>query len=292
VKEIYIRTMQGIGDTFWCFQKLLPYFDKINPIVLVDKHCKDMDPRGVVRRAESWLPLFPGCGKVSYEFADVNDEYLRIAGTTYSIQDLIDGYENGQRTFDYAMNNPLERGVMIEDVDPHHEIYYNLDVKNTPCPRAFEGSDYFVFYASGATGSKDVQKATGAWTLTKWKKLLEEAFQRMKLPCIFVGASYDSEVLHELKAYADMSGHKSHIYINSYPANVIWLLKNAKFYIGYQSGLSIMAENQLTPQIELIFNHYDLMPETWARPDGRKSRHNGFIFDTPFEEVAEAIPVF
>ena len=87
----------------------------------------------------------------------------------------------------------------------------------------------------------------------------------IKYPIILIGANYDSKNLtiagNKLKEY----GYTISFYIENPFENIIYIIKNAKYFIGYQSGLSIIADNYDIPQTMLYFNYLDNLMYAWAK---------------------------
>lgn len=68
IKTITIKTVQGVGDVFWVYQKLSPYFDKINFIIcVINLDCP------VQKRVLPFLKLLPKVDNFKLEL--VTSEY-------------------------------------------------------------------------------------------------------------------------------------------------------------------------------------------------------------------------
>lgn len=286
LREITIETPPGIGDIFWCWRKLAPHFDLINCCILVPGENRNMDRNHLARRAERWIPLFPKAGKVSFRYS-LQGDHRRCTREHFCLSTLLKQYEEGRRTFLYGVNGPIERGTPLEELDD--EICAtNLRIKSEPC---YTPNDYYIFYCSGYTNNHNNMKGpNGTWPVHKWLEFLDATHKKLGGTAVFMGATYDVGILKAFEEHALKSCIPFHTYRNEEPAKVIHVIKNAKFFIGYQSGLNVLADNEQVPQIELIFNKLRDIPYMWAIPEGRGSLYNGMNFDTPLEKILSFIP--
>ena len=116
-----------------------------------------------------------------------------------------------------------------------------------------------------------------------------DSYDKLQMPVYFVGAKYDIPMIQRFANRATELGIPHHCFVQPNPANLVYIIKDAKKWIGYQSGLGVIAENYNVPQVELIFNQYEKMNHTWAKKANRNTVHKGFIFEVPYEIVLEAV---
>lgn len=62
--------------------------------------------------------------------------------------------------------------------------------------------------------------------------------------------------------------------------NIIYVIKNAQYFVGYQSGLSILADNYNIPQTMLYFNFLGDVMYSWPKNENIKNNiYNSFKFE-------------
>ncbi len=285
IKDITINTPQGIGDIFWCYQKLSPYFDRININILI------MHTDVVQVRAKDWLRLLPKVGDINLKTVKQN-YYDQVIGKHWPMAEVLSLREAGNWEIDYAVNKPLEDGVRLEDIDPEYKVEWNVPIEITPCPREFEGENYICLYISGGTKNPDVIRDCKVWMPFQWAKLILGLYQRFKwtYPIILIGASYDRQIAEGMARCFPVHGIRTHCYIDSYPANVLYLIQQSKLFIGYQSGLNILADNMNVKQIMMYFPRLDAMRNSWPKKDHLNTLHFPCLFSSTAEEVVASLP--
>ena len=241
---------------------------------------------GIQRRAENWIPLIEKGGQVSFRYSSKGD-HNKVCHGYFPMEKLLEEYEDGKRTFLYGVNYPLEQGIPLEEVDSERCAGY-LEVESEEFSLPFP--EYFIFYVSGSTDNQSCMRRNGTWSIEKWIELLQQCLIRLKCPPIFLGATYDVHVVRALSEWCKENCHPYHDFVNMEPPKVMHVIKNACFFVGYQSGLNVLADNEGIPQVELIFNKLRDMPYSWANPEGRGTLYNGFHFSTPMSKVLEYVP--
>jgi ADP-heptose:LPS heptosyltransferase len=266
-EAITVRTAQGLGDIYWVYQKFEPYFKKINIEICV------LDFDIVSRRSEDWLKLFPHVQHVGYHLV-TSEEYQKLASSKPLMKDVFTQWDAGANVVDYCPNTWLEQGTRIEDID---EFDVQIDVPIAVEPFDLPFSEYVTLYVSGSTKAHGAV-IQGAWSVDEWVAFVEELYSRysIELPLIIIGAEFDREVMLEVKQR--FAHRKTHMFVQSPPAKVMHVLANTTLFIGYQSGLNIMADALDRPQIMLNFNYLEPMCYTWCRKENIATKFHAFIF--------------
>lgn len=120
--------------------------------------------------------------------------------------------------------------------------------------------EYIVLYISG-------NKISQEWQPETYAELINNTFKKynVEYPIILIGVEYDKEHLNLASIKLSEYGYKFIFFIEKPFENVIYVIKNAKYFIGYQSGLSILADNYDIPQTMLYFNFLDNLMYSWPK---------------------------
>lgn len=277
MREITLNVPQGIGDVFWCYQKFSPFFDKINWNVCVISNSVGMN---VQQRTAGWTDLLPKSGDTN--FITVSDKrYHDVAQLHYHAADIIKKPMPGP--FDFSCNKLLEEGVRLEAIDPGLPLELDVPVRDAYAPLPY--IDYIVLYVSGC-------RHPHVWQPHQWIDLVRNIYQRYKwsFPIVLIGANYDRENVADIDKRLTNAGFPHVMYIDSYPANVTYIIKNARFFIGFQSGLSILADNYNVPQLMMYLEI--LKPVLWAWPKKQnieRGVYNASLFSKSPTEVANSL---
>jgi len=285
-KIITLNVCQGIGDIIWVYQKFSPYFDRINFNICT---IPNGDPK-IQTRAENFLYLLPKVGYISYKEL-LHHQYERLCHKKFPIDAIIKRWARGKRLFDYGCNYPLEKGIRIEDIDSKYPISYNLGFNFKPFAPLVR-KKYIVVYISGSTENPAVIEQ-GAWDLNKWMQFVEGFYLRYdsKRPIVLIGASYDQKIQNEFSTMLWDKGIKNELYIDLDPAHVIYIIKNAQAYVGYQSGLSILADLFDVKQVMLYYSWLEKLMYAWPKNKNIKcKRYNAFLWNTPVECIINQLP--
>lgn len=271
-REITITTCQGVGDTFWCYQLLSPHYDRIHfTVALVE------GGRGkVANRAEPWLRLLPKCGRVTTRTV-TDAEYQRLAHGDWPFP------PKGRGEAWYAVNAALERGERLESLGKVEETV-PLPVE----PHALPWGDepYWCVYVSGSTARPEVVRDVGVWTLDQWEAFLHGLAAKGTLPrnLLILGANYDAQAEYDLAGRC--REFRTETAIDLPPAKVLGLLKGCRFFVGYQSGLNILADQLDVRKLMLYFPALKAMPRGWPKQKNLDNgTHRYAFFDQSPEEV-------
>lgn len=269
-REITLNVPQGIGDIFWAYQKIAPSVETIHLNIL----CTVADCP-VQRRALDWIVLWPQIGRVAMTV--VSDErYEAIAHARYDLGAILRANDDGPAEFDYSCNGPLEEGIRLEAIDPE-PVEWGVPIATTACklPRP-------QFIAGYVTG----HRAAGTWELQDWATLFSRVARALSLPVVLIGAEYDRAALDVCGAMLGTLGIDAAIACDWPPGRVLHLLRAARLFIGYQSGLNVLADNMDVRQLMVYFDHLELMQNAWCKPRNIRSRFFSALFREGIETAA------
>jgi ADP-heptose:LPS heptosyltransferase len=286
MKIINLKVPQGVGDIFWIYQKFAPYFDKIN-FHIGRVPCND---NKIATRAISFLKLLPKTGDVQ-NCAMSDKEYTKMIETEYKIEKILADYEKGIDTFLYACNKPLEKGTRIEKIDENHLIEKNVEIKCDYAPLKYNEKKYVCVYISGTEKNNHSLKVN-EWGFENWVKFIRLFYAKysLKCPIIFVGASYDKETMNMMENKLKAFSIQSHSYCDSFAGNVTYIIKNSICFIGFQSGLNILADNLDTKQIMMYFPFLEKMQYAWAKQENiDNNTYNSCMFNQKPEDVVSKL---
>lgn len=274
---ITINVPQGVGDIFWCYQKLSPYFDVININILVTTTVNKIQ-----MRAKDWLALLPKIGRVVAKPISCQ-EYDRIISSAYPLKTVL----RTRRHANYSCNSMLENGVRLENIDPLSLVAWSVPTRIEKLP--LEHQDFLCLYVSGDVKNPTSIRNKIVWEEDVWVQFMQLLYNKhnLNLPIYMIGASYDQAVTESIKAKLNDLGMLTRSFIDLPPANVLYLMKQSKLFIGYQSGLNIMADNLDIPQLMLYFPFLEKMQYTWCKKDNIGKRFQANLFSKSPEEVVE-----
>jgi hypothetical protein len=245
----------------------------------------------IQNRATDFLRLLPKVDNIIPRQVS-SEEYDEIAHTHFPIKYILDNFNDGcQGPYNYACNHPLEQGIRIEDIDPGYEYEETVNIRCEPCPLVFQPGEYVTAYAAGGTAQVALNNM-GVWTVDEWFDFIKSFYDKydLKAPLLLIGASYDKDVLLNLEYKLRKADFKVHTYIDAWSANVTYILKNSICFLGYQSGLNILADNLDTPQVMLYFPFLDKMLYTWCKKGNiDNGKFNADIFTTKPQQVVDKL---
>jgi ADP-heptose:LPS heptosyltransferase len=248
----------GLGDIHWCLLRLQPAFSDLHITIA---HTT-VSPEA--HRSVSWLTdCYPCVSKVSTQL--VNTEAYNELLSHWQLPNL---KQYPTLRHPYAVNLPLERGVKLAEIDDH-EVNWDIEVttKNVPLPY----HKYIALYVSRAA----------PWKAAQWAELANST----NLPVLLLGANWDH---HEIKAVTEHLRNSYCVWLGRPPQEVLWGLQNASLFIGYQSGLNILADRLRTKQVMIYFMHLRKMIGTWNDPR-YLDLHKDFCFFDPWEEILNSV---
>lgn len=275
MKEITIYTAQGIGDIFWVYQKLYNYFDFINFKILAIAN------DAVQHRAISFVSQWHKVKSVEYVYVS-EARYHNELKVFKKMNDIV----NTQNQY-YCINNWLESGVRIEEIDSY-EVAQNI-----PMPTldpVFEFSKYNLFYCSGAVN----KSLDWLWDDNKWFELISLYYEKTnsQLPLVFIGAEYDKDMLFNIREkFVQKFGYKTNVLIQHHQEYVLGVIKHAEFFINFQSGLSVLADNLNTKQLMIYFPFLEKMLYTWCKKEHIKTKFQANLFSSSPKDIIQNLIV-
>jgi hypothetical protein len=269
--EITLNVCQGIGDIMWVYQKFCWHFRKINFNIMTVGNADTIQTR-----AKEFLKIFPQVGKVE-TISVTGNCYEKTANTYCPMSDI---FKSDLKTFDYACNHPLEQGIRIEDIDPY-ACASSISVPFIP----YIKKDYVLAYVSGST--KNSAKH-GSWELCDWFDFISLFYEKFNIttPLVLIGANYDREVQTELSKMLIKNKIESSVHIDLEPKTVTGIIKNAKIFLAYQSGLSILADMLDTKQVMLYYHWLEKLMYSWCKKDHIDSIYQPFLWSDPAKIVS------
>lgn len=267
--ELTVNVCQGVGDTFWTYQKLAPYHDRINFNVCLVNGKDDK----VHVRALEWLRLLPKVGTV--QTVSVPDaRYRQLAESEFELP-LTAG------VYDYAVNGPLERGVRLDEIDPLTSIAETVELPTEQIRDVDLSEPYLLLYVSGATLDEVAAKKESLWDVNQWVAFARRFMEATGLTRVIVnGAGYDEAVTRPL---AKRLGGQATIDLRA--GQVLTLIKNCSWFLGYQSGLSVMADQFDRHQLMIYFPRYKKLMNSWPKRRNIGVRYFADTFDRTPDEI-------
>lgn len=258
VREITVDTVQGIGDLIWVYRKLSPLYERINLNVLV------IQPDPVQTRAREFLGTLDRIGMVYFKTV-TPEMYGRVARGLHKI-------EEAAATGEYAVNAWMEQGIHLDAIDDS-PVSWDINLKL----QSLEGvpKDYFLLYVSGSSHNSTFYQMRSA----QWAELAIKISRLLVVgECILVGAAYDKSKLIEIK---NMIGSrvKARVITDYSIQQTTSLIAGAQYFMAYQSGLAIIAEEVGTPTLMIYYPENTAMMAAWIR---RENLLRGLIKSTVF----------
>lgn len=258
MKEITIDTVQGIGDLVWVYRKLAPLYDRINLNVLVIKEDT------VQMRAKDFLSTLDKVGTVTFKVV-TPEEYGRVARGLYTVDEAAASGE-------YCVNAWLERGIHLDAID-ESPVLWDVNLKHQPVDGV--PKDYFLLYVSGTSHNFKFYQMRSAM----WAELAIKISRLLRVQdCLLVGAPYDKAKLTEIKTLIG-NRLKARVMAETNIQQATSLIAGAQYFMAYQSGLCIIAEEVGTPTLMVYYPENAAMAAAWIR---RENLLRGLIKNVMF----------
>jgi hypothetical protein len=268
-------TEQGVGDSFWTYQKIAPFYKEINFILGGGENNR------LQRRAEGMLKLLPKVESVTFQVVD-GQKYNEMATAKKKVKDFLD---QGLDYYEYSVSQYYREGIRIEEIEPGMPLAWNVPL---PTEKVDTFDQYISLTASGlGTGTRpDVwspQKYINLINLFKIKYGMPKDF-----PVVVLGASFDEWLVKVFASLLNRDKVPNQIFVDHPFKDVFYLLKNSTFFFGYQSGLNLLADNMNVPQLMIWFNELGRIPFTFAkRSNIAKGVYNATFFSRDLQEIVD-----
>jgi hypothetical protein len=241
-KSVTCVTEQGIGDTFWAYQKLAPFYRGINFILGIGA----IDVRQC--RANEMVKLLPKVSSVTYQIVD-HYKYQEIGTMKKSLKPFLD-----QRLefYEYSVTQYIRDGVRIDDIDPGLPIAWDVPLPLEKVDLPFRNYIGLTASGPGTADRKDVWRPDRYIELIK---LIKATYGMPKdFPVVIFGASYDKWIIEEFESRLEKDKVPHASFIDFSWEKIFYLLKHCTFFLGFNSGLHVLADNLDVPQLMIIFD--------------------------------------
>jgi hypothetical protein len=265
-KSVTINTVQGIGDIFWVYQKLAPHVDVLNLNILCPWR-----PSALQERSRDFCAMLPKVGAFRYVRTDLA-YYNRVASARLAIASVL----GSAGVVDYAVNGPLEQGVGLREIDPDYGIEEFVDLG---LPESVERGDFLCAFVAGEQNSR-------CWTEQRWVDAIGKIADRIGTKRIaLVGAEWDKVVQDGIGKKLVGLGYAvaNHVGALSIDASID-VIRRARFFVGYQSGLNVLADNYDVPQLMVYYPILQPMMFTWCKRENMNGNFRAMTFDRDVDE--------
>jgi len=275
----------GVGDSCWALFKIQAIRDKLDPGGTIDVSLVGSSGQ-VDSRAIDFVKRFSFVNSVNMKAYEIhNKRFYRKDGCYDYIEDGM--YEfDGDKYCVLIPNEPLERGVRLEEWLPQYPINWNIfkQFRISPDELDFavqlknEIGPYAVFYPGPLHGNTiDGHNRNGLWKPEDWIELGKRIHEEFGLEIVTVGAVYDAS--YYSVCLKSMVSDYWHNLIGKTNLGQLWAVTGqSKFLISYQAGVGIIATylgtptgifwrpngDSISPNVYLSFN--EKMASAWVPP--------------------------
>jgi hypothetical protein len=283
MSALALTVPQGIGDIVWVWQKAagLPGVDSIAFRVIETEGA----PTITSRRADAVIRQLPMVADVDYLAVD---RYPRWTAALTQMAEVLPDAAAGRHP-GWAANPWLENGFNLEVIDPTLPVRWDLGVEPRPVDGLTAGR-YLALYVSGDT-ARHATLYEAIWPVEKWATLADRVCYNAgvgtTLPVVLVGAAYDYPILQAVGDLLRKKNFKTALAVELPLPELLWLLGRSWGFVGYQSGLSVLAAAVGAHQHIVYFPRLVRLGATWVRPEHRADgRFTYSTFAMPPQEVA------
>jgi ADP-heptose:LPS heptosyltransferase len=267
------KVCTGIGDNIWLFQKLLNTEEKFKFLI----------PKNEPQRGKQVFDLLPQVGTAEYANVSNNDAIEKTVSVNTNFAAI-----PPDRDYFLSFNKQLEDGLRIENIFPDLPTSYRIEFETaqhslTASKLLFGNYDYFGIYTSKHGNTINWK----GWGLRDWLyycTAMHKANENFNF--VIVGAEYDGDLSKDLARNLSNRNIPYTLLIGENLGLVIEIMKRLKFFTGFPSGLSVLANMVGCPSLMFYPKHLELMINAWAEPYDIK---NGFYKGMLFPHVGKAI---
>lgn len=257
---------QGVGDVFWIWRKLYPYYDEIRFTVI---DTGDL-PRPVARRAEPTIRSLPKVTSVDYERVKPWPDWV---SRKVPLAALLPEIDAGRRPA-WAVNPWLESGIPLEAVDPKLEVAWDVPLPVRPIKELADPKCLAVYLSGDTVRHGDHERP---WSIDQWVQFVDRVcyFNGVgtSVPVVLIGAAFDYPVTARTADELNRRGFRTTVLNDLELGELVWLFANAKVFLGYQSGLNVVCDAAGGRQCMLYYPRYVPVGATWVHPARRTPEH-------------------
>lgn len=276
-----IKIPAGIGDAIFLAQKLLN----------ANEQFKFEFANDVPQRGKQVIDLLPQLGTATYgNFT--SPEVLR-----HNIQEVRKEWKKVRdHDFYLSANKHLEEGKRIEQFLPDLSTSFKIDYQT----KEFEKEA--KTYLGGAKRTIAIYcsayspvRSWGFWREKEWMELIDRlnTLFSNQVTFVMIGAEFDQDLTGSLM-YRMLRAKMPFIDTVGAPLGVVVeLLKRCQYFIGFPSGLSILANTIDVPTMMFYPKHLEKMMNTWPSKESiQDNSYKGLQFCTPDEAFRWLVDVY
>lgn len=186
----------------------------------------------------------------------------------------------------YCLNAQLNRGVRIEDCFPKGRVAWNIKLPQTPIPLVAPEFDILFVCKAILSEHTRLNKKYGVWDIAKWVEFMNAFWTKFdKKPLVMIGADYDEKAIRRVAEYLE----PDQLMLNAAPTDVLFLMSHCRWFLGYQSGMGIHADNLGCRQLMLYFNYLENLKYAWCQYP--HENFHGHTFNTPIKTIIDSLPL-
>lgn len=288
--HITVGVPEGIGDIIWVYRKVKPY---CNTMTVVINHTNQKTTgllQQIHERSVQTIRSFPGVVDVQHRYG-----FRHWGPEKMHLKDIFNALPASTKkaSIDFIANAYLEEGVPLEDIDKELAVEWdmNLQVEENPLVKDIAGK-YLLLYVCEYTSRPDKDRDLKLWSTQEWATLANNILKKKKvdMPIVILGAEFDRKTAVEVQEHLQKFGRDVRLCIGQEPGKLFYTLKNCQYFIGYQSGLNILADELDAKHMIVYFPKLRTMKDSWAKPANRKNGNfNYAYFDEGIGEVLKRI---
>lgn len=261
MKFITVNTVQGIGDIFWVYQKIAPHVDQIHWRIW--RVGDDM----IQFRSREFVELLPKTASVHFPLVSL-PQYQALARSSFPLSEVLK-----HDAVNYSVNAALEQGQDLYELDPEHEVLDRVRLRRVSEPH-LPLDNALCLFVSGS-------RLDYVWTIDQWASHVATMLRSLNINKVrVIGAEWDEWAANEVTILLQRKGYEVRNFCKQLNlAQTIDCIRSSYYFFGYQSGLSVLAENYNVPQLMVYFPFLRRMMYTWAKPQSRYRQFQAITFD-------------